>query len=106
MKHGHWSNNTYKFRLKKSQLALKFKDKRSIFLYTSHTESNMCDSPPLLANGEVSPDDESSPVGTSLTFTCEVGYHLSQPSYRVKCENDENRGNTAEWSRGFPVCGE
>ena len=66
----------------------------------------MCDSPSLITNGDVSPDDVLSPVGTSLTFTCEFGYHLSPTSYTVRCEHDEYEGNTAEWSGTFPECGE
>ena len=66
----------------------------------------MCDSPPLITNGEVSPDNVSSPVGISLTFTCEVGYHLNPTSYTVRCDNDEYEGNTAAWSGTFPLCGE
>ena len=72
--------------------------------YYSFIESNTCISPPPIDNGVISPNETSSPVNTSLTYTCNFGYHLSTTSYMVKCEN-ENEGNTSDWSGTFPVCG-
>ena len=77
-----------------------------LICFTLHfVEPSTCISPPNIANGVVSPNEASSPVNTSLTYTCNIGYHLSATTYSVSCENNVNEEYSADWSGTPPVCG-